>query len=94
MQLPSYLQRVREEGIHLRSQFYPPVSVRSALGYCGILCLRHAKSQLQRMRGNHRTSSLGLWKEPAHVLVPLVPGNLGQAFELKGDSICFFDKLG
>ena len=83
-----------EERIDLRSQLYPPISVCSALGYCGILGLRHAKSQLQGMWGNHRTSSLGMWQEPAHVLVPIVSGNLGQAFELEGDGRSFFDKLG
>ena len=41
-----------EERIDLRSQLYPPISVCSALGYCGILGLRHAKSQLQGMWGN------------------------------------------
>jgi len=80
---------LRKEEADLRSHIYPPIPVCPTLGYRGIPGLRHATSQLQRVRGNHPTSPLGLWQKPAHVLVPIVPGNLGQAFDLEGESICF-----
>jgi hypothetical protein len=46
------------------------------------------------MWGNHRTSPLGLWKNPTKVFVPVVSRDLGQADELEGNGNCFFNELG
>jgi hypothetical protein len=58
------------------------------------LCPRllHATSQLRGMWGNHRTSPLGLWKNPTNVFVPVVSRDLGQADELEGNGNCFFNE--
>ena len=62
----------------------------STLGYHRFSGLHDATSQLQRMWSNDRTSPLGLWQEPARLLILIVLATRAKRLSWKETANVFY----
>ena len=94
VQRAANLLRLPAGAAWLRPPARAALRIRSLVGHSGILPVRDAACELPYLRGDGGRGSLGRRQVHAHQELSLVPGGLGQAALLEGDSRGLRHELG